>query len=272
MKNLAVAAVTLLPFAFGACASTPAEPTPPCIELAELHSTRITPEAIEFRARVVVRNGTLDELRLRQVDYGADLHDRRLFDETFADLKPMRAGSTTTVTLPFQVAMKDVAAQVEDVLAEESVRVTLRGAVVPIGHEPLPFHATKVLPLPKPPRVTLAGARGNPMDGEFTVFLQVDNPNTFPLSFGSAETWLKIDGRRHDLLRTESFTDLPAGGSGRVALTMRMSRAKGIGMIVGAVKNRSADYAIGGQLACRTPHGLFCLPVELSSTPAAPGR
>ena len=60
-----------------------------------------------------------------------DLHDQPLFDESFAKLSTMRSRGRTTVTLPFQISMKDIAKQVEDVVAEESVRVTLRGQVVP---------------------------------------------------------------------------------------------------------------------------------------------
>ena len=50
---------------------------------------------------------------------------------------------------------------------------------------------------------------------------------------------------------------------------MRHNRAKGIGMIVNMAKNQSTEFAVGGQLSCQTPHGMFCLPVELSSSPAA---
>jgi hypothetical protein len=169
--------------------------------------------------------------------------------------------------------MKDVAKQVEDVLAEEGVRVTLQGVVVPVGFEPIPFQATKVIPVPRVPVITLAGARGNPMEGEFSVFLNVENTNAFPLSFGSVDTFLTLNGKKYDLLRTESFESVAAGGSGRVALTMRNSHGKGLSMIVNMVKNQSADFTVGGTLSCQTPHGLFCLPVQLdSSTSAAPGR
>lgn len=272
MRTVVVAALVV---ALSSCASEPAGPVvpvPPTVEVVQMNSTRITPDAIEFVGKVAIHNTMRGGLEIRQVDWGADLHDRNLFDETFAGVRPLGARTTTTVTLPFRVAMKDVVDQVVDVLAEESVRVTLRGTVVPVGFEPIPFQATKVIPIPRAPVVALDGACGSPLDGEFTVFLRVANPNEFALTFGSVDTWLNLNGKKYDLVRSESFADLPAGGQGRVALTMRQTRGKGLSMLVNVVKNQSTDFTIGGRLACSTPHGVFELPVQLSSTAATPAR
>ncbi|HEX6813412.1 MAG TPA: LEA type 2 family protein [Planctomycetota bacterium] len=246
---------------------------PPQVEVSEFGATVITPELIQFVGKVAIHNQMNGPLEVQQVDYGVELHDSPLFTETFADLRPMKRHATQTVTLPFQIEMKDVGKQIEDVLAEEGVRVTLRGTVSPVGFGPIAFSATKVIPMPKIPRIAIDGVRGNPLEGEFTVFLKLENTNDFPLTFGSAETWLRLNGKKYDLLKTESFRSVPAGGSGRVALTMRHSRGKGISMIVNMAKNQSSEFAVGGMLSCQTPHGLFCLPVELNSSPvAAPAR
>lgn len=274
MRAVGIAAlVVCLPWS--SCASEPEGPVvpmPPTVEVVHLNSTRITPDVIEFVGKVAIHNQMRGGLEIQQVDWGADLHDRGLFDDTFAGVRPMRARSTTTVTLPFQVATKDVADQLVDVLAEESVRVTLRGTVMPVGFDPMPFQATKVIPIPRVPTVALDGTCGNPLDGEFTVFLRVANPNDFALAFGSVDSWLDLNGKQYDLLRTESFANLPAGGQGRVALTMRQTRGKGLSMLVNVLENQATDFTVGGRLACSTPHGVFELPLQLSSTAAAPGR
>ena len=268
-----LAAALVSPVFFAACASGPVEPMPPTVEVCQFGATVITPDQIQFVGKVAIHNQMSGPLEIQQVDYGVDLHDSPLFAETFAELHPMKSHGTQTVTLPFQIAMKDVGKQIEDVLAEEGVRVTLHGTVNPVGFGPIAFTATKVIPMPKIPRITLDGVRGNPVEGECTVYLKLENPNGFPLTFGSVETWLRLNGKKYDLLRTESFSSVPAGGTGRVALTMRQGRAKSIGMIVNMAKNHSAEFSVGGQLSCQTPHGLFSLPVELnSSEPATPSR
>jgi LEA14-like dessication related protein len=251
-----------------ACGSTPSGPVvpvSPCVEVT-FESTLITPEVIQFVGTVVITNQMRGPLEIQKVDYGADLHDQPFVDTTFAELHPMRSHGTQTVTLPIQVAMKDVAHQIEDVLAEESVRVTLHGTVFPIGFAPIVFSATKVVPIPRIPKVALDGARGSPLDGEFTVNLRVENTNVFPLSFRSIESFLNLNGKRYDLLESECFSDVPPGASGRIALTMRQTRGKGLSMLVNVVKNQSTDFVVGGSIQCMTPHGLFLVPIEVSSS------
>jgi LEA14-like dessication related protein len=273
MKHLSVAAALALAALTSSCESGPVVRLAPTVEVVSFNSTLITPDAIQFVAKVAIENEMRDTLEIQKVDWGADLHDQPLFDESFAEVKPMRSRSTTTLTLPFQIVMSDIAKQVEDVAAEESVRVTFRGTVVPVGFGPINFVAEKVLPIPRAPHLSLAGTRGNPMAGEFTVLLDVENTNHFPVAFGSVETFLRLNGKKYDLLRTESFTDLPAHGRGRIALTMRHSHGKGISMLINVAKNQSAEFSVGGKLSCETPHGTLLLPVELgSSTTAAPGR
>lgn len=260
----------VLPSLFPACASSgPVEPVPPRVEVREFNSTLITPEAIDFVGTVAIVNQMSGPLQIQKVDYSADLHGQPYMSESFTDLKAMRSRGTQTVTLPIRVPMQQLVKQIEDVLAEESVRVTLSGTVFPVGFDPIPFTATKVIPVPRIPKIALDGAQGNPLEGAFTVFLKVENTNRFPIDFRSIESFLTLNGKRYDLLQTESFRCVQPGASGRIALAMRQTRGKGLSMLVNVVKNQSADFVVGGAIQCQTPHGLFQLPVELSSSTAA---
>jgi LEA14-like dessication related protein len=272
MHQRLVAAIVAAPVLFTACASAPVVPMPPVVEVSQFGATVITPETIDFVGKVRIHNQMRGPLEIEKVDYEFALHDNPLREDTFAKLHPMSARGTQTVTLPFRIAMKDVANQVEDVLAEEGVRVTMRGTVTPVGFAPIAFTATRVIPLPRVPFVQITSVRGNPLDGAFTIWLQLQNTNDFPLEFGSIETYLRLNGKKYELLRGESFRSVPAGGSGRIALTMQKTRGKGLSMLVNMARNHSADFTVGGTLCCQTPHGLFCLPVELNSSAAAPGR
>jgi hypothetical protein len=152
------------------------------------------------------------------------------------------------------------------------VRVTLRGTVVPIGWDPTPFCVTKVVPMPKIPRVSFDGASGNPLDGAFSVRFRVYNANAFPLAFDSVESFLKLNGKRYDLLRSECFDQIAPGGTGHVTLGMQQTRGKGLSVLVNLAKHQTANFVVGGTIECRTPHGLFRVPLEIaSSDPVALG-
>lgn len=260
----------LLALGLSACSSTPegpVEPRPPCVEVG-FESTVISPDGIEFVGKVHVTNSMRAPVQIERVDYAADLHDKPFLEDTYGDLKPIPARGWQRVTLPIHVDRKDLGDQVEDVLAEESVRVTLRGTVVPVGFQAIPFTTTKVVPMPRIPRVSFDGASGHPLDGVFTVHLRVENPNAFPLTFESVESFLKLNGKRYDLLRSECFDQIAPGGSGRIALSMQQTRGKGLSVLVNIAKHQSAAFVVGGTIECRTPHGLFRVPLEVSSSDA----
>lgn len=252
-----------------AACSTPDGPlvwTAPDVELAQFESTLITPEVIRFETMVRITNRMRGPLEIASVEYGADLHDRPLFSETFTELLPMDEFGTQRVRMPFQVSMQDIANQVEDVLAEEGIRVTFHGTVYPVGFDPIPFESTVVIPPTAPPLVAICGVRGTPLAGDFIVYLELKNVNSFPMTVSDVDTYLDLNGKKYDLLRTESQSSMGPGQSGRIALTLRNSTAKGLSMLINVAKNGTAHFTLGGSIACQTPHGVLLLPVALSSS------
>ena len=258
-----------LPALLAACASAPSGPVvpvAPSVRVTEFESRLITPAVIKFRAKIEIKNRMRAPLDIADVQWGADLHDRPLFDESFTELHPMSSRGTQWVTLPFQIARADITNQVEDVLAEESLRVRFRGVVHPDGFGPVPFEATRVIPIPKLPEITLDGVSGDPLDGEFTVLLGVRNRNDFPLTFSRVDTFVDLNDRRYDLLRTDTQSHVEPGATGRLRLTMRQTRGKGLSVLINVMKNQSMDFTVGGSIACQTPYGTLLLPVELGSS------
>jgi len=238
----------------------------PAVKVTRLESCLITPDVIKFQARVEINNRMRAKIQIREVDYGADLHDNPLFTENFAELDPIRSRGTQWVNLPFQIAMSDIKNQVEDVLAEESLRVRFRGTVYPEGFAPIPFEATRVIPIPKLPEIQLDGVAGSPLHGEFTVYLRVRNRNDFPITFTTVDTFLNVNDKRYDLLHTDTRSPVEPGGTGRIALTMHQTHGKGLSVLINVAKNQSADFTVGGSIACQTPYGVFLLPVSLGSS------
>jgi hypothetical protein len=50
---------------------------------------------------------------------------------------------------------------------------------------------------------------------------------------------------------------------------MHQTRGTGLSMLMNVVKHQGADFTVGGQIQCQTPHGLFHIPLELDSSAAA---
>lgn len=259
-------ATTALACLLSACASSgPVVPVPPTVRVTQLDSLLITPEAIHFQARIAIENRMRAGLQIQKVDWGADLHDRPLFDESLAELRPMRARGSQTVTFPFQIVMGDIVDQAVDVLAEESIRVSFRGVVYPVGFAPIPFEATRVIPCPKLPSVSLDGAEGSPLDGAFTVFLRIRNTNGFPMAVESVDSYLAINGKRYGLLQTREVAEMGPGAAARVGLTMQQTRGKALSMVVNVLGSRTPRFELGGSFSCRTPYGVIHVPLALSS-------
>ena len=264
MKNATLLA--LFSLVVSACSSAPVIPIAPSVKVSELESVLITPDFIRYRAKVVINNQMRGKLNVAKVDYEVDLHDNSIVNESFDRLKPMRARGQQTVTLPFEIPMKDIMNQAVDVLAEEAVRVNFRGAVHPVGFDPVPFEATRTIPLPKIPTVSIAGVDGTPLEGEFTVFLGVKNNNDFNMTLQSVDSFLTLNGKKYKLLGSEKVSRMAPGQTGKVALTMRQTMGKGISMAWNVIKSKgSTNFEIGGSFSCQTPHGLIQVPLKLSS-------
>ena len=243
----------------------PVVPTPPSVEVTQFDSLVITPEVIKFQAKVLIKNRMGAGLDLQKIDYGADVHDKQAFTDSFDRLYPIKANGQEVVTFPFQIAMKDIAARAVDVLAEEAIRVSFRGQVYPVGFAPVPFETTKTIPLPKLPAITLEGTRGSPTDRIFAVLLKVRNSNSFPLDIKSINSYLELNGTRYSLLRTEQTTQIAPSSAETVVLQMEQSSTKSLSMILNLLQSESLQFAVGGDISCQTPYGLVYVPLKIQA-------
>lgn len=264
MKNLAT--LILLPFVIGACSSAPAIPIAPTVEVASFEPLVITPDAIRYRAEVVINNQMQRRLDVVKVDWEADLHGKPIASDSFDPLISVRARGQQTVALPFQIAMKDVVNQAVEVLAEEGVRVDFRGAVHPVEFDPVPFETSRTIPLPKIPVVSIQGVDGVPLQGKFQVILGIKNNNAFPMTFQSVDSYLGFHGKRYTLLKSRNDAEIGPGSTGTVTLTMRRTGGRSLSLTLNMIQPEGeTKFEIGGSFSCHTPHGLFEVPLKLNS-------
>lgn len=266
---MAIGCAAALALVLAGCTSQgPAVPKPPTVSVSELRSVSFTPEQIKFEAKVRIVNNLNRDITFDRTDYAADLFDNQLFSETFTDMLTTHAGKGQTVTFPFLVSMDDVEKQGVDILSEEGLRVAFHGRVVcaaSYGFDPIPFEATLTIPIPKVPAVTFLGVEGVPYTETFRIRLGVANPNSFPFTVDSIDSYLVLNDTRYALLRTDKATEIPAGGSGMVVLQMRTSPGKALSMALNLAQSGNAgpDLDLTGSVTLATPYGVVYVPVSL---------
>jgi xanthosine utilization system XapX-like protein len=228
-----------------------------------------TPSVVKFRAQIVIDNNMRGPLNFEKVDYGASLFDKQLFTDSFNGMKETRAHGRETVTLPFQISMKDIMAQDVALLAEGKLRVTFFGSVYPdvqSGLVPVRFQSTIEIPIPKPPLLSFEGTRGSIVGKQFTVLVGVKNTNDFPISVNQVDSYLEMNGQQYSLLQSEQVSSIEPGRMGTVRLTMENSVGKTLSLALNALQSQKVDFTLGGSVTCGTPYGWVYLPVAIKGT------
>jgi len=253
----------------GGCASQgPVVHRPPTVRVSELTSLSFTPDLVKFRAKVLIRNISNGDMTFERTDYAVDLFDTQLFSDTFADMLKTRGGGTQTVTFPFQISMEDIMKQGVNLLNEEGLRVVFHGQVLcdpSYGYDAIPFDATLTIPIPKMPSVTYLGSDGTPFTGSFRIRLAVSNPNEFPFTVDSINTYLVLNDTRYNLLRTDNPAEIPAGGSGVVVLQMKSTPEKALSMALNLAQSgdQGPELDLAGTVTLSTRYGWVYVPVSV---------
>ncbi len=267
-KRYMVVVIILMLLLFAGCASRgPVVPQAPSVQVTQFDSLLFTPDVIKFQAKLVINNRMNAGLNIQKVDYGVDVNDKQIFTESFAQLKPIRGNGQETVTFPFQIAVKDIANNAIDLLAQDALNVSFRGQVYPagdFGFGPIPFRMTKSIPLPKIPDVTIEGTEGSPLR-TFTVFLKIKNTNAFPLNMKSINSYLELNGTKYTLLRTQESTEIKPGSAETIVLKMENSTGKTLSLALNIAQSSTPQFSIGGDISCQTPYGLIFVPLKLHS-------
>jgi LEA14-like dessication related protein len=264
-----IVACAAVAFIMAGCASQgPVVPKPPTVTVSQLRSLSFTPDLVKFEAKVRILNNSNGDMTFEKTDYAVDMFDKELFSDTFSDMLRTKGGGTQTVTFPFQISMEDIKKQGLDVLAEEGLRVAFRGQVfcaASYGFDPIPFDATLTIPIPKIPIVTFVGAEGAPFTETFRITLGVTNPNDFPFTVDSIDSYLMLNDRRYSLLRTNNATEVPSGGMGTIVLQMKTTPGKALSMALNLAQSGDAgpQLDLTGSVTLATPYGWVYVPVSL---------
>jgi hypothetical protein len=245
-------------------------PQPPSVSVTRLNSYSISPQLVKFDAQIVIRNNMPLDLDFARVDYAVDLFETQLFAETWDGLKRTKGRGTQTVTLPFQIAMEDIAHLAAMLVAEGSLRVTFRGEVYPagdFGFAAIPFSRTIELPIPQIPVVAFQGVESLPLGNQVRISLVVRNTNSFPISIEMVDSYLEINNDQFRLLHTEQSTDIPAGSARTVVLEMENTPGKTLGIIISLMQSPTLRFTVVGSVECGSPYGRIYIPLKAEHNP-----
>jgi hypothetical protein len=236
--------------------------------VSDLRSVSFTPDLVKFQAKVLIRNRNSPDMDFEKVDYAVDMFDKPLFSDTFNGMKRTRRGGSQTVTFPFQISMDDIRRQGVDILNEGQLRVSFHGQVFPaaaLGFDPIPFEDTVTIPIPQIPVVSLAGTAGAPFSSTFRIRLGVTNPNSFPFTVDSVDSYLVLNDTKYSLLRTDRPTEIPAGGVGFIILQMKTTPTKVLSMALNLAQSGDSGPQLDmtGSVTLATPYGWVYLPISL---------
>jgi len=260
--------IVLLTLGMASCASQgPVVPVAPSVRVSSFRSTVLTPDVIKFQAKVFIINNMRAPLDFEKTDYGATLFDKPIFSDTFTGMKRTNPRGNETVTIPFQISMKDILAQDVALLAEGQLRVGFHGTVYPSvesGFAPVRFSREITIPIPKIPTFSLEGTEGSPVGRQFSVRLSMHNPNDFDMSVDSVDSYIDLNGQRYTLLHSRQESAIPANGSGPVTLTMENSVGKTLSFALNAIQGNNIKFTVGGTIVCNTPYGWIYIPVGVT--------
>ncbi len=256
-------------FLIGCASEGPMVTTQPTVSVSDFTSLSFSPQRIEFDAKILIHNNAPVPMELRRIDCAVDLYDQELFTDSIRDLKRTKADGSLAVPFPFHIGMRDVGAQPSDLLAEGSLRVTLRGEVrtaARYGLDPVPFTQTITIPVPNLPAVAYVGSEGEPFSDVFRLNFQVTNGNSFPITLNAVKTFLVINQKKYSLLHTHGATDFQPGETKPVALQMENSPGKALLMALNLASNPHPSFNITGTVTFSTPYGWIFIPLDLEET------
>lgn len=163
---------------------------------------------------------------------------------------PANGVATSRVTARLRFA--EIANLLRATEGKTNVDLKVTGVVsveTPIGAIDVPWSWAGDLPVPRLPRLELAGVRLGRQsftDTEVVVRLRVQNPNPFPLPQASVQLDVDLAGDRVAEAATQPVPPIPAGGSGTIEVPVRLSTL-GAGRALLGARGRPLTVAVRGK-------------------------
>lgn len=203
--------------------------TRPEVEVVSAQPTTVDFEGLTVAVDLRVQNPNAIGLRARGFSWQIFVEGARVAsgDAPGGLTLPANGAATSRVTARLRFA--DLGNLVRVVEGKANVDLRVAGVVAvetPIGAIDVPWSWTGELPVPKLPRVELAGIRPGRQsftDTEVVVRLRVQNPNAFPLPPASVTLDVELSGDRVAQAATQPLPPIAAGAGATLEIPVRLS-------------------------------------------------
>jgi len=206
-------------------------------------------------------------------DYRLATGDSQLVQGSAAAEGPIPARGRRTVQVPVGLVFADLLNAARGVRLGDVIPytadVTLSTDAPAIGRVSLPMSRSGELPVPAPPRVSLAGIDIDNLSltsADLTINAEVSNPNAFRLALSKLNYGLSLAGRE---VATAAAADAPAlnpDDTGAFSFPVSVRPIDLGAAFLNVLRGSSAEYRLRGAFAADSPFGPITLPVDRSGT------
>jgi LEA14-like dessication related protein len=209
-------------------------------------------------------------VRLAKVAYGLDVEGQQVTRGEVAGGLDVPASGAAPVRFTARLRYADVPRFLEVVRTRDRVAYALQGSVgvdTPIGVVELPLGHDGEVALPRLPTLQLAGVSARVLsltELELQVTLGVGNPNAFPIPAGTLGYALSVGGDAVARADGARIDGVPASGSGRLVLPVRLSLLGAGRAAATALRGGGVDVRLTGTAA----FGPLRVPFDLSGRPS----
>lgn len=243
----------------------------------KLHLQKVDVKDVNFagatlEALLDVENRIPVGITIGKVSWAVSIEGSHLVGGDLAQGVTIPASAHAPVTIPFQVKFEDLWRISQKYKDQDTAPYRLEGTMdldTPIGPIQLPFHYDGTVPVLKIPEVDLARVqvRGVNFSGADVRFgFRVRNPNNLALNVQSLDYGLTLAGSKIANGRMPAMLDLPAKGNAAFDADVHVSFLEAATAAQSLASRSTADYAIRGSFAAKTPWGVVSSPYAKSGT------
>ena len=242
---------------------------PPTATIENVSISAVDLQSVTLEFDLEVMNPYTFALPLVGMDYALSTNAQRFLDGSMDLEGSIPAEGMRTISLPVRVDFAGLFDTVKDLRPGQVIplesQLGLKVEVPGAGPLVLPLNQSGELPIPTPPRISIASFDWDSISlTEVTgsLLLDIANPNEFNLTLKSFDYDLSLAG--HSVASGENPRSLwmSAEHETQVTIPLSFSPSSAGTALVGMLGSGTLDYSMAGNLEVETPFGMISMPYE----------
>lgn len=244
----------------------------PDVKLEKVDVKNVDFQGAQLEALLQVTNKVPVGITIGKATWSVSIDKNRLVGGDLTNGLAIAGKSTAPLTIPFALKFEDLFRIAQKYKDQDTAPYHLEGTLdidTPVGPVTIPFHHDGTVPVLKVPEVDLSRVevRGvNMMGADVRLGFHVRNPNNLALAVQSLDYNLTLAGARVAEGRLPGALDLAAKSTGSFDADIKVSFSQAAQAAQSLMNKNSAEYAVGGNIAAKTPWGAVSTPYTRTGT------